>query len=200
MGVVTYIPFQPTNSAPFAFSPELDGNIYNATVTWLLYGARWYLNLYDVNGNWIFTEGLVPSPPGIPIQAATWAGGSVTITTTVPHGYRPGAIISLTVAGMSPDAYNGRWSMMATGVATLRFALSANPGVATAYGALSYDVDLVGGYFTTSTLVFRDGTSQFEVTNPIPGSAAAAALAAGASAPGIFILGQSILGGGDVLG
>jgi hypothetical protein len=44
------------------------------------------------------------------------------------------------------------------------YSLAANPGTATGFGALTYDISLVSGYFD-STLVFRQPNQQFEV-NP----------------------------------
>lgn len=57
------IPFLPTQAnPPFQFSPVLDGATYTAQVRWNMYGQRWYLFLYALNGTRIFTLPMVASP------------------------------------------------------------------------------------------------------------------------------------------
>lgn len=63
MSGTTYTAFQPSPLTPFTFQPVLDGQSYNLTVTWLLGGNRYYVNLYDQSGDWIFTLPLIGSPP-----------------------------------------------------------------------------------------------------------------------------------------
>lgn len=88
---MTVIPFAPSRLAPFQFSPTLDGEVYSAVVTWNLFGRRYYLNLYALDGTLVTCRAMVGSP-------------------------------------------------------------------------LDHDIDLVGGYFTTSRLVFRQPTQVFEVS------------------------------------
>jgi hypothetical protein len=64
----TIIAFTPTPQAPFQFQPTLDGNSYNATVTWNVYGQRWYVNLVDGFGDLIFCLPLIGSPPDYDIS------------------------------------------------------------------------------------------------------------------------------------
>lgn len=89
--MTTYVPFLPSTIANFQFQPTLDGKQYTAIITWNLFGARYYLNLYDLQGN---------------------------------------LVIAIPMVG-SPD---------------------------------NYDISLVKGYFTTSTLIFRESTQQFEIS------------------------------------
>lgn len=89
--MTTYV-FAPTPTAPYQFQPTLDGAQYTANVTWNVFGQRWYLNVYQLDGTLVCAVALVGSPD-------------------------------------------------------------------------DYDINLVGGYFTTSTLVFRQSSQNFEV-NP----------------------------------
>jgi len=162
--MTTFTNFVPSTVAPFQFSPTLDGQVYNATVPWLLFGARYYLRLAALNGSLVLQTALVGSPSGIAIQAITWANGYATATTVAPHGYNIGQTVTLTVSGASPSAYNGQIQAIITGPNTFSWALATNPGMATVFGMATYNINLVGGYFTTSTLVFREQSQQFEVT------------------------------------
>lgn len=59
---MTQFVFLPTATTPFRFQPTLDGNIYTGIVTWNLFGQRWYLNLYAINGTLVLAIPVVPSP------------------------------------------------------------------------------------------------------------------------------------------
>jgi hypothetical protein len=56
------IPFNPTPTALFQFSPVLDGVTYIATTTWNIYSQRYYLNVYTVNQVLEFSIPLIASP------------------------------------------------------------------------------------------------------------------------------------------
>lgn len=163
--------FAPSSAAPFQFQPVLDGNPYTATVPWVLFGARYYLNLVASDGTPIIYTAIPGSPTGLDLQALSWANGRALATVATPHGYKTGRIISLTVAGCSPAAYNGAVEALITGPSTFSYALAANPGPATAFGRASYDINMLAGVpnengdIFTSTLVFREASQQFEV-NP----------------------------------
>lgn len=161
--MTTFINFVPSTVAPFSFQATLDGDQYNVVVTWNVFGQRFYVNVYAADGTLVVCRALVGSPTGLPVQAASWSQGRANLTTTSPHGYKIGTIITLTVTGMSPAAYNGTWQALITGPSTFSFPLASYPGASAAFGAASYNVDLVGGYFATSTLVFRQSSMQFEV-------------------------------------
>lgn len=60
--MTTYVLFTPSPSIPFQFAPVLDGATYNAIVTWNYAGQRYYINLYDSNGNLVFCLPLIASP------------------------------------------------------------------------------------------------------------------------------------------
>lgn len=71
--MTTIFTFTPSATQAYQFQPTLDGDVYTAIVTWSLFGQRWYLNLFDAEGNWIFTRsmvGSVPTPnPGLSLTA-----------------------------------------------------------------------------------------------------------------------------------
>jgi hypothetical protein len=161
--MTTFFNFTPAVTSAFQFQPTLDGQVYTATIVWSLFGQRYYLKLTDLSGNLIVYEALAGSDTGVNISTLTWSQGQVTLTTAAPHGYDIGSVIDLTVSGCAPDGYNGTFLCQITGPNTLTYALAANPGVATGFGALTYDISLVSGYFT-STLVFRQPNMQFEVS------------------------------------
>jgi len=165
--MTTFTIFSPSATVPFSFSPILDGTQYQAKITWGLSGQRWYINLFDQTGNLIFYLPIIGSPTAIQTAALTWSGvqNLVTVTTAVPHGIPLGVTAQLTVVGVSPSAYNGIWSMFVTAPSTLTFPLAIDPGSdATVNGNIGHDINIAGGYFTTSTFVFREATQQFEVS------------------------------------
>lgn len=162
--MTTRFDFQPSLAAPFAFQPTLDGQVYNATVTWSLFGRRYYLNITALDGTRVVTEALVGSTTGIALESISWANGKASASAPSPHGYKTGNVIELTISGAVPDAYNGRVPCLITGPRTFSYALAADPGMATVFGTASYDVDLAGGYFESS-IVFRQAAQQFEI-NP----------------------------------
>ncbi len=60
---MTVIPFQPANSSPpFQTVVTLDGANYALTVTWNVYGQRWYVTIMDDNGNIMWNGAMVGSP------------------------------------------------------------------------------------------------------------------------------------------
>ncbi len=165
--MTTFVTFAPSATVPFSFQPKLDGAQYQAVITWGLAGQRWYVNLYDQTGNLIFYLPVIGSPTAIQTASLSWSGvqNLVTVTTAVPHGIPPGLTVELTVVGVLPMAYNGIWDMFSTAPSTLTFPLATDPGSdATVNGNIGRDINIAGGYFKTSTLVFREATQQFEVT------------------------------------
>jgi len=162
--MTTYFNFEPPAQSNFQFQPTLDGNTYTAIVPYLLFGQRWYLALFALNGTMVFYRSLVGSPAGVAIQGLSWATGAARVVTAQPHGYAVGQTIELTVRDCSPAAYNGTFPCLITGPSTLSYPLAGDPGPSAALGTLSWDLDLAGGYFQTSTLVYRDPTRQFEVS------------------------------------
>ena len=164
--MTTYFPFTPSSQGAPSFQPTLDGNPYNIIITWNLYGQRYYLNCYDGNNVLVFCVPIIETAQSLPLQSLTWDALNlqVDVVTSGPHGFPIGGLALLTIAEVSPDGYNGAFACSITGADTFSYSLSSNPGtVSSAAGNVSFLVSLCAGYFSQSTLVFRNG--QFEV-NP----------------------------------
>lgn len=161
--MTTFFNFTPSATSVYQFQPMLDGQTYNVTVPWSLFGQRYYIQVADLSGNVIVYEALAGSDTGVNIASLSWSQGQVTLMTSEDHGYGIGSIVDLTVSGCAPATYNGRYQCHITGADTLVYSLTSNPGVATGFGALTYDISLVSGYFA-STLVYRQPNQQFEVS------------------------------------
>ena len=161
--MTTYFPFTPSRDSVPQFSPTLDGAQYLYTCTWNLFAQRYYLNCLDADGNRIFSRALVETPPALALESLTWSEltGLVTATTQAPHGYAIGSAVGLTVAGCSPDTYNGAALVTITGPSSFTYPLSADPGANVVAGSASQLIDMAAGYFAASTLIFRN--SAFEV-------------------------------------
>lgn len=55
----TTINFVQPSNAPFQFIATLDGQQYTCTVTWNVFGQRYYLNIFTLDGTRILTIALV---------------------------------------------------------------------------------------------------------------------------------------------
>ncbi len=65
-----YTQFSPAVNQNFSFQPTLDGQLYNAIVTWSLFGRRWIVNVYTLGGALVFQKPLTGSPDGYDINIA----------------------------------------------------------------------------------------------------------------------------------
>ena len=163
-------PFVPSATTQFQFSPVLDGDVYNCLVPWILFGSRYYLSLLAIDGTQVWYGGIVGSPQAQNIASLSWANGYAYATTFTPHGFRVASVVTGTIAGCSPDAYNGLFELFATGPSSLRYALSVNPGTATVLGAVDQRINLIGGVqkpdgtFFSSSLVFWETLQSFEAS------------------------------------
>jgi len=72
--------------------------------------------------------------PAINITAITWATGTVTVTTSTPHGIPSGTTVQIVIAGASPAGYNGTFAGTATGTNTVTYPLATNPGAESVLG------------------------------------------------------------------
>lgn len=68
--MTTLTQFTPQVNQNFAFGPTLDGQLYTGVVTWSLFGQRWVLNIYTLQGVLVFERPLVASPPSYDINLA----------------------------------------------------------------------------------------------------------------------------------
>ena len=159
------IPFTPSRKSAPSFLPTLDGRQYFCTVTWNIYGQRYYLNCFTLTGRVpVFSVALVETPAALEIDQIVYDDDAMTatITTAAPHGFPIAQTVRLTVAGAIPDAYNGEFLMMSTGDSTLLYDMAVNPlGPSTTPGTVSFLTDMARGYFT-STVVFRN--QAFEIS------------------------------------
>ena len=169
--MTTVVPFTPSPRGPFQFQPTLDGVTYNAVVTWNLFGQRYYISLFTLDGTPVFNLPLIGSESAVNLSSLSWSLGVVTATIDVSapaystRRLKPGRLINLTVSGAEPDAYNGQIQAVAQSQSTFTYPLpGANPGPVTNLGTVSYDISLTSGYFN-STLVFRQFSNTFEI-NP----------------------------------
>lgn len=89
--MTTLTQFTPATNQNFSFQPTLDGQQYTVVVTWNLFGQRWIVNIYTLQGVLVMQKPLRGSP-------------------------------------------------------------------------LDYDINIIQGYFTTSTMVYRVPTNAFEVS------------------------------------
>lgn len=68
------------------------------------------------------------------ITSLAWAGNVVTATTAAPHGLTNGDVLEMTIAGATPDGYNGTYAATITGASTFTYPLALNPGAETVPG------------------------------------------------------------------
>ena len=128
--MTSYYPFQPSGVNAPSFQPTFDGAVYNCAVTWNLFGQRYYVNCFDQNGVRVFTVALVGSPAQKLISTLSWSSASLTATaeTALPHGFKVGTVVRLTIAGASPAAYNGEYLAFITTPMEFEFPLANDPG------------------------------------------------------------------------
>lgn len=164
-------PFQPSPTTPYTFQPTLDGRVCTVSVRWNTFrnpnGNGWYIFVQDATGALIVSVPLVGSSNLLTIESASYdvTTSLVTMFTNGPHGYAIGGVFALTVAGCVPTAYNGQFIVAATGDSSLVYPVfTGNPGALQTAGAVGYNINLIQGYFTSSTLVYRASTGNFEVT------------------------------------
>lgn len=69
------------------------------------------------------------------ITSLAWSGGTVTATTTAPHGIPVSDVVPVIISGAAPTAYNGTFNATATGASTFTYPLVNNPGAAGTPGA-----------------------------------------------------------------
>jgi len=68
--MTTYIKFVERSNQNFQFSATLDGVTYTLIVTWNLFGQRYYLTCYTLQGVVVFNVPLIGSPDNYNINLA----------------------------------------------------------------------------------------------------------------------------------
>jgi len=72
---------------------------------------------------------------GVSLTSLVYNAGTVTATTSVPHGWAVGDTpVSMTISGASPAGYNGSFVATITGTSTFTYPLGSNPGSETVPG------------------------------------------------------------------
>jgi hypothetical protein len=66
--MTTYIDFAPSTTSNFQFNATLDGQTYTVTVTWNVFGARYYVNITQVDGTLVLAIPLIESPDSYDIS------------------------------------------------------------------------------------------------------------------------------------
>ena len=155
--------FIPSNIVAYSFQPTLDGSVYNVTVGWSLFGQRYYVTCRTNNGTLVFSVPLIGSVDGIHIQNAEWADGYVVATCDIPHNFRFGSSVDVSVTGFAPTGYNGNFRANMVDRTRFSYPLATNPGSVASLGYVQYNINLAAGYFNSS-LVYRARNQTFEVT------------------------------------
>jgi Domain of unknown function (DUF6983) len=163
--MTTYVPFSPPPDAPQQFPVTLDGAAYTAVITWLYWSQRWYVNLFDGNGNRVFTLPMIESPQPAPLASLVWDPFGYVTATVDPIVYLPGSVVRYTIAGASPDGYNGTFDCVVQNPTTFTYPLATDPGQMTRAGTFCQEAPISAGYFSTSTLIWRPSSGNFEI-NP----------------------------------
>ena len=163
--MTTYVAFAPstTSAPPFSFQATLGGAAYTVSASWNFATQRWYLGLTDQFGNVVLNVPMVGSPAQIPLEALSWASGFATAIAPSYLGYRVGSSVAFSVAGASPAALNGMFQCTIVGPTTFAYAVPDDPGMVSAFGSFSADTNLISGYISGSTLVWRPSTGNFEI-------------------------------------
>lgn len=119
-----------------------------------------------------FTYSLASNPGAYPqvatVAAATWAGGTATITTSAAHGLSTGQ--SVTISSVSPSAWNGTYTVTVINATQFSYSLGSNPGAYVSGGQVSYPLSWVntaswsGGVVTMTTAAAHNLVSNQYVT------------------------------------
>jgi hypothetical protein len=162
--VTTVIPFRPSNIKAPSFTANLDGADYTCIATWNLAAQRYYLNVYDLDNNWIITVPIFASPPGDPVDVISYnpLSGLVTVTRRYAFRHRPGTIIRYTLSGFQPNTYNGLFRCLILDDLSFSFPVQTDPGQATVLGTVNRILNMVAGLFQFSTLIYRNNC--FEIS------------------------------------
>lgn len=171
----TIIPFIPSLIKAPTIPVTLDGDPYNVVVTWNVSAQRYYINVYDTTGTWILTTALTSTPPARDVASAVYDPFLSQMTVTmvdpslwpVPLSHEglatpPGTMIDYTLAGFTPDTYNGLFRGLQINPTTFIFPMNTDPGPVVVMGKVHRLMNMVQSVFSISSLVYRNGA--FEVS------------------------------------
>lgn len=174
--MTSVIPFVPSGIKAPSFAATFDGNPYTVTVTWNVSAQRYYINVYDGNSAWILTTALTSTPPARDVASIVYDDFLSQIVVTmvdptlwpVPLGHEglvtpAGTIIDYTLAGFTPNTYNGLFRSMQVNPTTFIIPnVLTDPGPVVVMGKVHRLMNMVQTIFTTSSLVYRN--SAFEIS------------------------------------
>ena len=98
---------------------------------------------------------------GKAITSALWATGTVTVTTTTPHGFTIADTLTLTISGMTytgTGVPNGTFTCSVTGASTFTYPLAVTPGTVTTTSAI-YTPEDVAELNAMATTFFGQGSA-----------------------------------------
>lgn len=130
----------------------VSGPEYNQTGDWLLRngaalrtntGITQGLSVAVLAGDYrLYTSGnniaasVSPAYGANAVTAASWSGGQITFTTTLPHSMSVGTVF--TTSGFTPSGYNGTWTALSgTRYSTIIVERTADPGASTVQGTIN---------------------------------------------------------------
>jgi hypothetical protein len=156
------IQFIPSNYAAPQFNATFDHTPYNVVVTWNISSQRYYVNVYDMNGNFICAFPLVESPPGIKIASLVWdPNQSIVVATLEIPFYRPtGQIVQYTIIGCQPTTYNGTFNCLTISPSSFSYPMLTDPGQIVVLGSANRYINMLEPWFASS-MIFR--MMQFQV-------------------------------------
>jgi hypothetical protein len=85
----------------------------------------------------------------VPIASIVWAGGTVTVVTTSPHGLPTGTSTG-SIDNVIPTGYNGSYTFTQVNTTTFTYPLAVNPGAETQLGYTGLDTASFGAYTADS--------------------------------------------------
>lgn len=157
----TFVNFTPSTSQIFTFQAQLGASQYTVTVTWNVFGERYYVNVYDLSGNLVIARPLTACGPQL-TATFSWTAGTATATTTAPHLVPVGRVANAYIS-QTGTGFDGAVQVLAMGASTLTYALAANPGEATPVsGLVNFNQNLVEGVIDGAYLLFRFESQRFE--------------------------------------
>jgi hypothetical protein len=162
--MTTYIKFIPSNSVAPRFTTTFDEDSYTIIVTWNVASQRYFINVYSIVGNWICTVPMIETEIGNKITDISYDKyNNVLVVTINGNLWRPpGMIVKFDIENCVPDDINGSYDCLMLNSNTFTIpAPVATRGQVTILGSATRFMNLVAGYFQSSSLIYRN--RMFEV-------------------------------------
>lgn len=93
------------------------------------------------------------------LTSLAWSSGTVTATTTAPHGFATSSTFEVTIAGTTPTGYSGTFLATATGTSTFTYPLASSPGTTPAGTPGTYTPASTTELVQMATTFFAQGSS-----------------------------------------